>query len=99
MTTSTRKSGTSFKRLLGADGSAKYQANVGLMVSLITLPVASLVTSKKIRPVKAALITAAATTAAAIIVDKSKDKYYTKTEYAIMFGTFTAVFTGTFATL
>lgn len=99
MTTSTRKSGTSFKRILGLDGSAKYQANVGLIASLVTLPVASLVISKKVPPVKAALITAAATTAAAVIVDKSKDKYYTKTEYAIMFGTFTAVFTGTFATL
>lgn len=99
MTTSTRNSGTSIKRLLGADGSAKYQANIGTIASLVTLPVASLVTSKKVAPVKAALITATATTVAAVIVDKSKDSYYTKTEYAIMFGMLTGVFAGTFKNL
>ena len=99
MTTSTRKSGTSIKRLLGADGSAKYQATVGTLASLITLPVASLVTSKKIRPVKAALITATATTAAAIAIDKSRDSYYTRTEYVVMFGMLTATFVGTFKSL
>lgn len=99
MTTSTRNSGTSIKRLLGADGSAPYQATVGTLASLITLPVAATVTAKKLPPVKAALITAATTTAAAIAIDKSRDSYYTRTEYVVMFGMLTATFVGTFKSL
>lgn len=99
MTTSTRTSGTSIKRLLGADGSAKYQSKIGSIASLVTIPVAVMVTKHKVPPMVAGIITAAATTVAAIVIDKSADSYYTKTEYAIMFGTFSGIFAATFKSL
>lgn len=90
---------TSIKRMLGADGSAKYQAKIGTIASLVTLPVASIVTHKKLSPVKASIATAGATTLAAIVIDKTMDNYYTKTEYCLMFGMLTGVFATTFKNL
>lgn len=90
---------TSIKRMLGTDGSTKYQTKIGTIASIVTLPVASIVTHKKVSPIKASIITAAATTAAAIVLDKTMDGYYTKTEYCLMFGMLTGMFAVTFKNL
>ena len=86
MSNTTRAKGTTFKRIVGLDN-AGYSMKLGFACAAPAAPLLIAMIDKKVTPVVRGVVTATAITTAAVIADNNMKKYYSKTEYAIIFAT------------